>query len=140
MSRLSKFQRRPTTLELEIEKEDGTIEIEQLIIKPFKTPDMQLLMDVSNPDKCVAATHAILKKVIGDNIPDYTAEEYNSMSYAYADKILNAVMDVNSLDANDRDGRKKKIIEEIKAKQIAAGLIKPSNPSVIEGGAVLVQK
>lgn len=140
MSRLSKFQRRPINLELPIENPDGKNEIEHFIVKPFKTTDMPLLMEVTNPDKVIPATHAVLHKVIKDNIPDYTPDEYNAMSYAYADKILNAVMDINTLDSTDKENRKQKIIEEIKAKQIAAGIIKAPAPSVIEGGAVLIPK
>jgi len=132
MSRLSRFQRKPLDLEFNIEGRD---EKEILKIKPFKTTDMQLLMDLSNPDKTVEATHIILRKVIKDNIPDYTEEEFNEMSYAYADKILNAVMDINSLDT---DERKKKIIEEIRAKQIAAGLIKPTKIPIIVGDGVVL--
>jgi hypothetical protein len=96
---------------------------------------MQLLLDLSNPDKVAEATHTILKKVIKDNIPDYTPEEYDAMSYAYADKMLNAVMDINSLESDDR---KKKIVEEIRAKQIAAGIIKPAKPPIIVGDGVVL--
>lgn len=130
MSRLSRFHKKPETVEFEVEDEKGNKIKEKIIVKPFKTTDIGLLMDVAdmtNTEKRVNAAHAMVKKVLKDkdNIPDFTEEEYTKMDYAFADGILEVIMKVNSTGTAVKDDIKAKFLADIKAKQEAAGIIKP---------------
>lgn len=110
MSRLARFNKEPKKIEFDF----GNGQIEELIIKPFKTTDMELLVDMGIESKQTQTTHKIVKKVLKENIPDFTEEEYNNMDYSFVDKILNAVMSVNGMDVPTL---KQEFIADIKAKQ-----------------------
>ena len=117
MSRLLRFQRKPKELEFKLEDENAKEVIEKLTIIPIKVKDMDVLLDLNDPDKTVGATHKVLKKVLKDNKIDYTEGEYQDMDYEFVDAILNAIMDVSNVDINDA---KKKFLADMKAKQEAS--------------------
>jgi len=118
MSRLAKFQRKP--LEKEIKLPDGTVE--KFLFKPFKTTDISLMMDLAKPEKAAESAKAIIKKVVKENIPDSTDEEFDQMDYVFADQILEGAMESNDVDIEDA---KQKFLNDLKAKQQAAFTPKP---------------
>jgi len=129
MSRLAQFHKKSETLEFEVENEDGKKIKEKIIVKPFKTTDLELMADIADmtdTEKRAKAAHAMIKKVLKDNIPDFTEEEYTKMDYAFADSILEVIMDVNSVESTAKADVKAKFLADIKARQEAAGVIKPS--------------
>lgn len=117
MSRLSRFQKKPIIKEFDLKDENGNPVKEQLTINPLKVEDIDLMINIGEPDKAAEATHKIIRKVLKENIPDYTEEEYQKMDYSFADKILNAVMDANEIDMTDA---KAKFLADIKEKQQAS--------------------
>lgn len=122
MSRLARFQKKPKVIEFEVEDEKGNKIKEKLTVKPFKTTDIELMMDIAdmaNAEKRMDAAHAMIKKVLKQNIPDFTDEEYTKMDYAFADAILDAIMEVNSA-GQELSDTKKKFLAEMKAKQEAS--------------------
>lgn len=126
MSRLSRFHKKPETVEFEVEDENGKKIKEEILVKPFKTTDIKLLMDVAdmaNIETRVNAAHAMVKKVLKDNISDFTDEEYDKMDYAFADGILDVIMKVNSAGTTTKSDIKAQFLADIKAKQEAAGII-----------------
>ena len=119
MSRLIRFRKEPIVLEYDLKDEEGKPVKEKIVVNPFKTPDIGLLLELSDPAKGVEATHKVVWKVLQENIPDVTQAEYDVFPYAYVDDILKAVMTVNSIGSSAGDV-KKRFLEEIKAKQQAS--------------------
>jgi hypothetical protein len=114
MSRLSRFQARPKEVELKVTNEEGKEETETIKITPFKTKDIELLMDMGKPEKQAKSTKEVLKRVLKENYPDATDEEFDNMSYEYVNKIMEAILEVNGLNEQDV---KAKFLEEVKKKQ-----------------------
>jgi len=114
MSKLARFKSNSIFLDFDLIDEKGNKVTERLEIKPFKTTDMELLTDMGKEGKQIEAMHKIIKKILKENIPDFTEEEYKDMNYTFIDKILNAVMEVNGLNVSEA---KQQFLAEIKAKQ-----------------------
>lgn len=121
MSRLARFQNKPKEIEFELIDENGKKIKEKLIVKPFKTTEIDLFVNIADANKRAAVMHDMIKKILKENIPDFTEEEYRNMDYAFADRILDTIMEVNGSEMSDS---KRQFIEDIKAKQKAAGIIK----------------
>jgi len=107
--------RKPETRKFEFE-EDGKTVVEELLITPLKVKDQDLLLDMGNPDKDVAktATISILRKVFHENGMDMTDEEIAEISWDIADGIMQSVVRVNKVDADDA---KEKFLQEMRIKQ-----------------------
>ncbi len=117
MSRLSRFQAKTKEIEIEVVDEEGNKVKEKIKITPFKAKDIGLIMDMSKPEKQTEATKTVLKKVLKENYPDFTEEEFSNMSYAYVNQFMEAILDANGL--GDESSVKSKFLAEIKAKQQA---------------------
>lgn len=113
--RARRFMRKPETRKFEFE-EDGKTVVEELLITPLKVKDQDLLLDMGNPDKDVAktATISILRKVFHENGMDMTDEEIAEISWDIADGIMQSVVRVNKVDADDA---KEKFLQEMRIKQ-----------------------
>jgi len=115
MSRLSRFQARPKEVKLKVQDEEGKEAEETIKITPFKTKDIDLLVDMGKPEKQTKATKEVLKRVLKENYPDFTEEEFENMSYNYVNQIMEKILEVNGL--GDESSVKSKFLEEIKNKQ-----------------------
>ena len=118
MSRLSRFQAKTKEVEIDVVDEDGNKVKEKVKITPFKAKDIDLLMAMSVPEKQTEATKLVLKKVLKENYPDFTEEEFNNMGYNFVNQFMEAILDVNGL--GEESSVKSKFLEEIKAKQEAS--------------------
>ena len=115
MSRLSRFQARPKEVKLKLVNEEGKEEEEIITITPFKTKDIALIMEMGKPEKQTEATKQVLRKILKENYPDFTEEEFENMSYEYVNQIMEAILDANGL--GDESSVKSKFLDEIKKSQ-----------------------
>lgn len=117
MSKLARFQKRPLEIKVEVPGDiTGETQEELLKISPLKMKDLDLLLDLSNDAKMKVAIREVISRVIKENFPDYTPEEFNSMDYSYVAQILEGIMKANGLDSADA---KAKFLQSIKEKQQA---------------------
>ena len=94
-----------------IGKGDNQIELE---IKPLSVSDMDLMMKLGKEETQQEATEELLDKVLKQACPDATEEEIKGISVEHLQSIMEAIMEANGM---DKDDRKTKFLAEIKAKQ-----------------------
>ena len=100
-SRLERFMAKPKEIDLKGEK---------LTIKPLTVKDMDLVMDLSKPEKQGVAMANLIRKTLKDAVPDATEEELDSFSLEFLDPLSNAIMEVNNLKVDDA---KAKLLENV---------------------------
>jgi len=124
MRRLARFQKKSIIKEYKVQDENGKDVIEKIEFVPYKTPDMELLLDFqkgiqdrTNKDFSENVIKPMIKRVMKFNYPDITDEEfetdYKLMDYSYVDDMLLGIMDANS----SGNAEQNNILEEIKNKQ-----------------------
>jgi hypothetical protein len=77
----------------------GGIELE---FKPrvFET-DIDLILDLSKPEKTGNAMKELIKRTLKDAVPDATEEELKNVSFQYFKEITNAIVEINGLKVKD---------------------------------------
>ena len=80
----------------------GEIEIE---VKPLTVSSMPLLMQMGAKDKGeqAEAIKEIIARTLKDSLPDATDEEINNIPLEYITKFMEVIMEVNKLEAPDKD-------------------------------------
>lgn len=88
MSRLSKLVAKPVEVDVEGDK---------YTIYPFTIQDLDLVSELSIPEKQNKALKGLVFKAIKSSEPDATDEEINRISLSYFNKFSQAVLKANGL-------------------------------------------
>jgi len=90
MSRLERFLGKPEVVEIDGEK----FEINSLCGEDF-----DLVVKMSDKTKAAEAMKEMTKKTLKKAVPDMTDEEFDKLPMSFLNKVLEALMRVNSLDS-----------------------------------------
>jgi hypothetical protein len=86
----------------------------ELTINSITLSNMDMLMDMGNEEKRAGALKKMINKVLLESVPDATQEEIDSISLKYFAQIMEAINEVNGLDAGNA---KQEFLAQIKEKQ-----------------------
>ena len=70
---------------------------EKLVISPLSMENIELVMDLSKPEKATGAMNKIVKLTLKQAVPDATDEEIDRLPLSIFKQISEAISDVNGL-------------------------------------------
>jgi len=91
MSKLSSLVGKPKAYTI------GGIELE---LSPRRLEEIDLLMDLAEPEKKANAMKELIKRTLKEAVPDATDEEIEKMSLTHFKALSEAIIDVNGLKEN----------------------------------------
>lgn len=72
----------------------GGVELE---IKPRTMEDVDLVLDITNPQKTGTALKELIRRTLKEAVPDATDEEIAKVGFEHFQELAEAVSDVNNL-------------------------------------------
>jgi hypothetical protein len=72
----------------------GEIELE---LKPRTLEDIDLVIDLGEPDKRAKAMKELIRRTLKEAVSDATEEEINGVAMKHFEGLSNAILDVNGL-------------------------------------------
>lgn len=70
----------------------------ELDIKPMTVDDIDILMEMGEPNKLPSAMKKLVKRVLERTLPEATEEQRNQVSFEYFPKLIETIMEINHLD------------------------------------------
>lgn len=90
MSKLESLIGKPKTYKI------GGIDLE---LSPRRLEEIDLLLDISDSAKRGEAMKELIKRTLKEAVPDATDEEINKVSFNHFQKLSEAILEVNGLNA-----------------------------------------
>jgi hypothetical protein len=89
MNRIDRFLAKSKSVEI-----DG----ETFVVKALSIKEIDLVSDLDDPDKKTLAVGRIIKKILKDNFPEATEEQFDNFALVNIELLMNAFAEVNNLE------------------------------------------